>query len=159
MTEQTNLLALNASIEAARVGEHGKGFAVVAEVVRKLAEQSRAETDVIKTTVDSILENSKQIVSVIALNVELIQAQNESVKSTESAFKENSELSVSIATLITDLLSKITHMVEDKNQATMALQNISAISEETTASSLCGRGKCLRYRSTSRVRKSIRTYQ
>ena len=134
ITEQTNLLALNASIEAARAGEHGKGFAVVAEEVRKLAEQSKSETAVIKTIVDSILNDSKQTVSTIESNVRLIQAQNDSVKSTEVAFIENMNLSNTIATTIQSLLAQLSSMVEQKDQATIAIQSISAISEQTAAS-------------------------
>ena len=73
IASQTNLLALNASIEAARAGEAGKGFAVVANQINQLAASSRETAEgssennsQMRTAIEKIVADTKNLVEIVA---------------------------------------------------------------------------------------------
>ncbi|MCR8659584.1 methyl-accepting chemotaxis protein [Paenibacillus endoradicis] len=114
IAEQVNLLALNASIEAARAGEHGKGFAVVASEVRNLADSSKTAAKDISGLVTKIQIQSKAAVEVVEREkIEVTQGMQE-VQLTHDAFE---------------------HIVESIGVLNFQLQEVTASSEEMSASS------------------------
>ena len=56
IAHQTNRLALDAAIQAAMAGENGKGFGAVAADIRRLAERSKDQTNMITRIVRSVRE-------------------------------------------------------------------------------------------------------
>ncbi|WP_240941905.1 HAMP domain-containing methyl-accepting chemotaxis protein [Paenibacillus sp. HB172176] len=133
IAEQTNLLSLNASIEAARAGEHGRGFAVVAQEVRKLAEESTASTKQVFNLVKSIDEGIKQTINNMKINEEVVNNQTQHIRESELVFQEIVVSIQFIAEQIYNFSQESDAMLESARKISGAIQNISAITQESAA--------------------------
>ncbi len=133
ISSQTNLLALNASIEAARAGEHGKGFAVVAEEVRKLAEQSAAATEKVKTTIHLLQDESIQVVTQMKEMQSTFHTQGTVVKETGSLFGNISALIVNMEENFNILSSEMDGIVKYKDRVVETIKDMSMTAQSTAA--------------------------
>ena len=135
IAEQTNLLSLNASIEAARAGEAGRGFSVVAEEIRKLADGSRQAAEEINKVVEIIEKQTYDTVETAKKAEKIVEQQAETVDATKDAFRKIYNATEEVIVSVDDVKVKVKGMDKERAGTLEAISSISAVSEQTAASS------------------------
>nr|WP_042354158.1 methyl-accepting chemotaxis protein [Bacillus rubiinfantis] len=133
IAEQTNLLSLNASIEAARAGEHGRGFSVVANEVRVLAEESKKATENIKSIINSVLEGTNSLVTVMGETNQISAEQKGAVNTVSQSIDKLTDSLNKIMLSVKDEASSIDSIQEQKDVVVRMIEEISSVSQQTSA--------------------------
>lgn len=131
---RTDLLSLNATIEAAKAKENGKGFSVIAEEIRLLSKKTKSATDVISDILEQLKNNVKFSKEKMDKCI-IINDQNNSALKTERNYIDKLQQSYnSSVKKLDELIYNIDRMNEDREVVLQCIQEISAVSEETAAS-------------------------
>lgn len=134
ISNQTKMLALNASIESARAGEAGRGFAVVADQIRQLADQTRTSTEEITRIVNELNENADEVMGSVQNSVDATATQNEKIGNAADAFEN---LLSNMSVLINDIHEideRIYGLTDSNNKLVDNIMQLSAATQEVTAS-------------------------
>lgn len=131
--DQTNLLALNASIEAARAGEHGKGFAVVADEVRKLAEQSMSATGKIRSTLDEVGAETKEVEKAMKRANSMRDEQRKAVTDTNESFTNIVKTIEHLTNTLDELGGDLEGVNMKKNQIVDLIASVAEVAEGAAA--------------------------
>ena len=128
VADQTNLLSLNASIEAARAGENGRGFAVVANEIKKLAESTKEQVDIISRIVEGLNEKIDRASHEIGRVVDSFSDSKNSINEATSGIFQISGIMSTVESSFTSISAN----VEEQTATTQEISaNIMEINEKS----------------------------
>jgi len=146
IASQTNLLSMNAAIEAAHAGDSGKGFAVVAEEIRKLADNSSAQSKTIgnvlkkiKGSMDKITKSTGNVLTrfeAIDLGVKTVSEQEEIIRHAMEEQSEGSNQLLQGTGNLNEITKKVKagseEMLEGSKEVINESQNLEKVTQEIT---------------------------
>lgn len=127
ISNSTNLLALNASIEAARAGEAGKGFSVVATEVGNLANSTQQSLTEVKTVIERVQNNVKEINVQVNENSSKLETQNNYFANVFRSMQDMTEL-------LNISVNAINTMSEAHNKQAEVIQKTVSINQDIAES-------------------------
>lgn len=135
ISEQTNLLSFNASIEAARAGDAGKGFRIIANEVKKLSENTKANSQIIADNIKSLNNEIEHVVNENESGTEILSRLRDTATNTRNTLSKIAAESSRTADITDNAVRKISENNEqivkvaaDVEQET--IKNITEISDK-----------------------------